>query len=418
MNSTLRIILLFFFLGFLSGELAGQKWLKPGYLISEDDDTIRGYINIRKSLRDDHYVWFGAGGRSSLRPVEAEAVKGYRLDDGLNMVSRNVTLNGVTRTRFVEYLVNGIVDLYLISEEGDYLYLVEIEGKDPVVLDDKFKTLERDQDTYQVKSHQYIGVLKAAMSDCPDVFPQIEEMTLSPNNLIRLSRDYHQYMCKPGEPCMVYQRDPIKAMSVFSPEAGAGMGFIRLLATSSGEKVSMPGKPFVFAGLNTCIPVYRGLDEVDVELSIVAGQKSYYGEYLVYDDLYTNVRMFDYSSFSLMNSVGIRYKTQAEKLILSAYAGIVLDINFSTELNGSYDRYYQDEYVGNIAIPVNFYPGRMGGLRGEITLFTPVLYDNFLKFSVGGQALFARKPLHIISSFTDEYRITESTIYLKAGWCF
>jgi len=401
-----------------SNELSAQKWIKEGYLIDNDSDTLQGWIDMRKSLKNVEFVWFSTSSDGNFTPVEASTLQGYTLLDGLHMISRQVSINGVTRVRFIEYLVDGIVDLYLVNEDGQYYYLIEIEGKEPLLLDDTNKSLERDDETYIVKSHQYIGALKAAMADCPDLFPQIETMTLSSVNLVKLSHDYHDRMCSPGAPCLVYQRESVSRMSVVSPDAGLVFGAIKMTNLRTGDAMKMTAGPALLGGINISVPAYRGYYELDVEYNLNFTRRRFYGEYMIYDELNTQIRKFEYSAISMFNAAGVRYKSQQDRVIFSGYIGFVMSGNLSTELESVYDYYEGSQLMYTSPLLQSYYPTRLLGFRGDFSVYFPLLYNDYIRVSIGYHDLLASKRMYVTNNINDEYRISESAIYIKLAYNF
>lgn len=107
------LLLLTPFLLFASMRTYGQINPHPGYIVTNENDTISGTLDLRTSSVNSRQCTFRAMGERDFKTYSPGEVKAYRFeDDGTLYVSRNVEVDGKKREVFLEYLVKGIVSLY------------------------------------------------------------------------------------------------------------------------------------------------------------------------------------------------------------------------------------------------------------------------------------------------------------------
>jgi len=147
---------------------------------------------------------------------------GYRFIDDKYFVSKEIKVGDVMEKQFVEYIVNGIVDLYTYATaDGALRFFVQKDGSDRLVeLTNEEHEIYSEDIKYLKKINRYSGPLKVMMSDAPSLNHEIDNATLDRRSLIALSKDYHNLVCS-GTECLVYEKKLSKPMM----EVGAVAGF-------------------------------------------------------------------------------------------------------------------------------------------------------------------------------------------------
>jgi hypothetical protein len=183
--------------------LISQTLDVPGYIITLDSDTVYGYFNNRSESRNFKYCEFSTSLKEDPVLYYPGSIAGYRVNDDKFYISK-VLYN--SDTLFVEYLVNGVTDLYYYKDfEGPH-YLVENEEKLLELTNYGDVIYEKDDKAKRISKDQRTGMLNYYFSDCTDIQPEIEDMNLSHKSLIRLTKDYHMYTCEEGQECIVYEK--------------------------------------------------------------------------------------------------------------------------------------------------------------------------------------------------------------------
>lgn len=218
-RAILKLLVLFVFAGIHHVDATAQREGIPGYIITLSHDTIYGTIN---SYRIDQCRFDDGSQVTVKKPGE---IHGFRLNDGNFYVTKTVTFHGSERTIFVEYLLNGIASVYHFRHLGYEYYFIEKDGVlhelTNETLDVIFNGIVRPLD-----SNRFRGILVSLLSDCPEIIPEIERVTLSRRSLISVSRKYHQIVCTEYE-CIEYEKEFKKVKVWFGPAVSSGFSSYR-----------------------------------------------------------------------------------------------------------------------------------------------------------------------------------------------
>ena len=90
---------------------ANKEW-KSGYVVTTQNDTIKGYIAYRKSMEDQEKCLFKKDIRSPEFNYTPNELISYQYDDGLCFQSKNIKTAHLNGKYFVECLLEGIINLY------------------------------------------------------------------------------------------------------------------------------------------------------------------------------------------------------------------------------------------------------------------------------------------------------------------
>jgi hypothetical protein len=187
-----------------------QTDFRPGYIITNSNDTISGEIDYRGDLLMAQRCTFKSSEeiKTEYTPFDISA---YRFTNGKYYVSRD--LNG--RSAFLEYLIKGKVNVYYQrDQEGDHYYmdkegvkLAEIPYKEEI----RYKEGENHFDHsvyYLYQSIVHKNFLALYLQDAPKLEPRIYNLEKPEHqNMIRLAKDYHNIVCK-DETCIIYDKKP------------------------------------------------------------------------------------------------------------------------------------------------------------------------------------------------------------------
>ena len=108
-----RLVLAIVFGGISTAVTMAQTNPKPGYIITNGGDTVRGNIDFRtnESLSKQCVFWADGGNESTTyKPGDIE---GFRFDNnGKYFVTRRLSLFGDSQLYFAEFMVQGKKNLY------------------------------------------------------------------------------------------------------------------------------------------------------------------------------------------------------------------------------------------------------------------------------------------------------------------
>jgi len=183
--------------------LNAQSNFQSGYIIKPNNDTINGYIEIRDSKSNSRQCFFRdslAGKSQMFGPGDIE---GYRFLNGKFFISKSIKEIQSGEKVFLEFLVNGRVNMYHFSDEKDR-YFVEKEGEIYELLNsDGIRKI--DNVDYQKERKEYIGILNYLLQDA-HIQSDIQRSELGAQSLISIAQKYHYRVCD-DEQCIVYEMD-------------------------------------------------------------------------------------------------------------------------------------------------------------------------------------------------------------------
>jgi len=185
---------------------------RSGYVITNSTDTIKGYI-LYKDINASKKCSF----KKMLvdKPIDYAPgdILSFRFDDGKYFISKETPLKKGNTILFLEYLIKGKANIYFMKDDGEEHYFIETDKNKIIELtqpEEFIKVNESDatpispSGTYKRPS-LYTGKLKYMLSDCPDIYPEIERVKLNHSSLIKLAEDYHNKVCN-SEKCIIFER--------------------------------------------------------------------------------------------------------------------------------------------------------------------------------------------------------------------
>ncbi len=200
-----KILVSIFFFSLISIAGFSQSAFQKGYIIKNNNDTIYGYINNNKGgyLNSIRCI-FKKNLISEAKDYEPFEIKAYRIENGRFYVSQTIETDQAQEKRFLECLVNGILDVYFLSGER---FFVSKDNGPLIELIKEEKTYTVDGKKHKRVSKKYIGSLKVILKDSPEIQKKIDNINgLTSKALIKIAKDYHYEVCK-DEECIVYQKE-------------------------------------------------------------------------------------------------------------------------------------------------------------------------------------------------------------------
>ncbi|MEI6062061.1 MAG: hypothetical protein WCR72_15270, partial [Bacteroidota bacterium] len=150
-----------------------------------------------------------------------DEIKAFRTINGKYYVSKRVEgITGKPRWYFLEFLVEGKLDLYVIGNSDRFF--IQKDNDSLLELNDEAAKLKKiDGLEYKIKDNRYVGVIKYYMADAPQLFPEIDHIEkLQQKDLVKLSMDYHKAVCNEYE-CVNYAKSIAKVQYKFEALSGA-----------------------------------------------------------------------------------------------------------------------------------------------------------------------------------------------------
>ncbi len=183
-------------------ELKAQTDFRPGYVITNTNDTLRGLIDYRGAVRNSKRCDFKESQESAVKEYLPGDIKAYRYIDSKFYVSKKT---GEDNWLFLEFVLNGIADLYYYFDgENTHYYIEKTDGK-MFELTNEEEHFTQNGRQYVRESKSYLGYLRYAFSDCPQIMPMLGGTAFDMKSLTNITKKYHDYMCD-GEKCIIYEK--------------------------------------------------------------------------------------------------------------------------------------------------------------------------------------------------------------------
>lgn len=197
---TIKIFLTLWFVGLLATSFAQDY--RPGFIITPESDTLQGTIKYRGDINNAKRCRFKRG-ESTVDYAPSELLGYGFYDPNYFYVPKEISTDGKSELVFLEYLVDGIVDVYFYKDDR-YFIESESDGLREIVVTQR--NIEKDGITYVRTSTTHVGLLKSAFSDSPQISKRAETIAIQHKPLIELAKDYHYEVCTTGEECVVYEK--------------------------------------------------------------------------------------------------------------------------------------------------------------------------------------------------------------------
>ena len=203
-----------------------QRDFRKGYIITNQQDTIYGWIDYRGDIRNAKICSFKQTENGQATDYTPSDIAAYRFNDSKFYVSKNIGATDAPKQVFLEYLVNGLAKLYYYryDNRADHYY-IEKDGQ-VVELKMEVKEVVIDGKNHIKTTRPYIGVLKTTLNVW-DMRDEIEKTRLEHASLIDIAKDYHQRVCTDGSECIIYEKKkPLITMRI-SPMLGVDLSMLK-----------------------------------------------------------------------------------------------------------------------------------------------------------------------------------------------
>ena len=187
----------------------GQTNPKPGYVITNAGDTIRGTIDFRTNDKLAKECAFWANGESEGKTYKPGDIEGFRFEhNGKFFVTRRLNLYGNPELFFAEFMVQGKMNLYCVADKYDEFFFFEREDGEMEQLISRSvissSSLQDAKQHRQTAKEQY-GKVRLLLKDSWTAVDRMNDMDMSRKKLVEVVRDYHKDVCTDGSSCIVYE---------------------------------------------------------------------------------------------------------------------------------------------------------------------------------------------------------------------
>ena len=273
-----------------------QSNFRRGFIITNEGDTVNGWIDFRTDVRNMQACNFRKTETGETRTFLPGEIFGYRFyEEGKFYVSREIVIDGEPRTVFLEFVVQGMMNLYyyidtLPDDNVEYFFFEDQSGRmiparrrpDTFVLRSRSDRsalnnsggIERRQDFH------YKGIVRYLFGEHETIERQINNLDFSHRTMINIVREYHDLTCPIGEECIIFETRETRNYFT-KPKFSIYGGILSLLLRSGFMDNSIEATaPMIGGRLNIFAPrIDNNLSfQVDLGLARIADlqQSTYY----------------------------------------------------------------------------------------------------------------------------------------------
>ncbi len=322
----MKSFLCFFLFMLFAYTIQAQDNYKSGYIITNDNDTITGWSDYRTDAKNAlicQFKLFEKSGGISYKPGQ---IYGYRFsEEGKFYVTRTIELDGKSRTVFLEYMIQGIINLYYFVDSSssygkeEYYFFEDETGKMTPISKKDNKFITTEDGSMRIKEDmKYKGILRYLMKDSETVVKEVDNMNFNQESMIKVAKDYHDQVCKTGEECVIFESTPDKHYTTFRYSLYGGT-----LYYMPGEEFGNCFCPLIGFQVNMTVP--RLNKYLSFQLDLAFSRFKYTVENYWQGDYYTHFHR-DIESFLIPFKAGARYTIGNKKLRPSIEAGAEIDL--------------------------------------------------------------------------------------------
>lgn len=311
MKNTIKLFLILFVFSGIPAIIQAQINLRPGYIISNENDSIYGFIDFRTSDRNARQCVFKNPLTGETKTYHPGDIYAYRFtDDGRFYVTRTVTINEQPQTLFLEYIIQGIISLYYYRGD-EPIYFFETEDGRMIQVSEKEEMIHKESGALAVKKDmKYIGVLNYLFSESDKAKKKMKNTSFNRDYFAELTKDYHYEVCETGEECIEFEakKDSRYINIKFSARTGVK---IMTFDVSPVYKAKMKSAaPFVGVDADFSIPRLTRIFSVHVGVDA----SKFFAEKLK-DISQSRFSKFVAESFLLDAKIGLRIKPFRGKIV-------------------------------------------------------------------------------------------------------
>lgn len=338
----------------------GQTNFREGYYITWDNDTIYGLIDYRGDARSSQRCVFKSSEISDQERFEPGEILGYRFANGKFYVSKEIETHTGVKNVFLEFLVNGITNLYFFRDMNNYKYFLEDKNGNMLELTNESITSEIDgKAKIQRNSKRYIGLLKASFADSPEILAKADNVSFGHKALINITKEYHDMVCF-DEECIIYEKVMPSTIVKFAPTINSGISFNRY---NKGIMSNYDFSPAIHYGAGMLLSiVLPGVNEnVSFDGGLDLNRYNFHGSYQVINGPIKENYDIYFALTSLQPSLSVKYTFPKGKVKPTVGAGAFTDIFLSRNERLETVKQHSDTVYNFVSHHQQYVPYLVGG---------------------------------------------------------
>lgn len=178
---------------------------KEGYIINNNNDTIRGLINWEGSIINSSKCEFKINTGDESKIYKPGDILGFRFNNSKFFSSKDIITDNQEQKVFIEWLIKGRASLLSFSGSVPYTkYFILAEDGTISELLNTTAQIVQENVVYERKKKEYISTLMYSFRDCQSLQPKINSASFNSKSLINITKQYHELTCK-EEDCVIFE---------------------------------------------------------------------------------------------------------------------------------------------------------------------------------------------------------------------
>lgn len=180
---------------FLSFVVPAQKLFEPGYIL-QNGDTLRG--EIKRTLLGEviNSCEFKSSSEAQSVTYQASEIDGFGFNEDLHYIAAKVDLTDVPESVFLERVLAGPMNLYLLDLEVRDYFFVGTNGEIHELRYNEVSIVDKETGkTYKKFMSDYKGLLLYLFQGYDQMTPYVESATYTYNSLVRVVKKYNKLVC-------------------------------------------------------------------------------------------------------------------------------------------------------------------------------------------------------------------------------
>ncbi len=163
-------------------KLKAKSDLRNGYVVKNNNDTIYGMIDYSLNRTNDKRCTFKKEIDSESQIFNPSEIKCFRFLNSKYYVSKVVKIEGIVNNAFVEFLINGKVNLYYLKRIDQYY----LEKDDQLYeLKNTIEVISKNGFMYEQQKKEYVGMMTYLLQDA-NIQNYINKASLDHKSLIKV----------------------------------------------------------------------------------------------------------------------------------------------------------------------------------------------------------------------------------------
>ena len=322
----------------------------PGYILQYNGDTLHGFIKVRGDILNTEACLFSPEQDGNYKEYSPNDISEYRIKNGKYYVVKEFKLNEKEMKIFVEYLVDGIADLYYFRLPNKEQYLIKKEGEPLTVIEGKvevkvdvtdeayknqtasLKKLSNSTPTVSSKSKSQ-GQLNYLFREDPAIREKVKNMNFDQRSMIRLTKSYHNKVCKDYD-CIIFNKETSLSKKSIGLTVGGTMGNLKFWTDDNtfeslvDVEITRKITPAIGVNYSSTIPYVNTKMLIETYLTY----SQHYFEYAYNGEKYQTGGKYSYCQVSLTGLLGY-YILKKDKSSFYPSVGITGGLLFNGENN-------------------------------------------------------------------------------------